>query len=106
MERVGPRWEEAGRFPEGLVCANDELAIGALRWLARRGIAVPQAIKVVGFDDIDAASLVDPPLTTVRVPKLRMGELAAEMAIRRIRHPDSPPVRAQLYVELVVRETA
>src|ERR1700749_3960653 len=54
-----------GELPDALVCANDQMAIGALRTLTERGIRVPDDIAVVGFDHIFPASLCAPPLPTV-----------------------------------------
>ncbi|MCC6212132.1 MAG: substrate-binding domain-containing protein [Burkholderiales bacterium] len=67
-----------------LVCGNDVLAIGALAECARRGIAVPGALSVIGFDDIDMASGVTPALTTIRVPAAEMGRRAAARMLERI----------------------
>lgn len=60
----------------GIVAYNDLTAIGALRALRRARIAVPEAVSVVGFDDIDLAAWTDPPLTTVRQPTGELGRWA------------------------------
>jgi LacI family transcriptional regulator/LacI family repressor for deo operon, udp, cdd, tsx, nupC, and nupG len=57
-------------------CYNDRVAIGALLACRRAHIAVPEALSLVGFDDIEAAQWVSPPLTTVRQPRRQMGRLA------------------------------
>jgi len=62
----------------GIVAYNDLTAIGALRALRRAGIGVPEAISVVGFDDIDLAAWTDPPLTTIRQPTDALGRWAVE----------------------------
>ena len=62
----------------GIVAYNDLTAIGALRALRRAGIGVPEAISVIGFDDIDLAAWTDPPLTTVRQPTDALGRWAVE----------------------------
>lgn len=67
--------------PTAIFCYNDLTAIGALRALKARGLRVPHDIALVGFDDIEFASYVDPPLTTVRQPKDEMGRLAMRMLI-------------------------
>ncbi len=58
-------------------CYNDMVAIGALIACQKRGIAVPQELSVIGFDDIRMASYVTPPLTTIHQPKVELGQLAA-----------------------------
>ncbi|MBA2266387.1 MAG: LacI family DNA-binding transcriptional regulator [Chloroflexi bacterium] len=62
----------------GIVAYNDLTAIGALRALRRAGIGVPEAVSVVGFDDIDLAAWTDPPLTTIRQPTEALGRWAVE----------------------------
>lgn len=66
---------------DGLMCANDRMAIGAIQGLRERGIDVPDQLPVIGYDNADASSLTDPPLTTVEVPFYEMGRLAAETAL-------------------------
>jgi len=67
--------------PTAIFGSNDITAIGCLVGLKQRGIAVPQEISVVGFDDIAAAQYVDPPLTTVHVPMREMGSLGMRQLI-------------------------
>lgn len=61
--------------------ANDLMAIGALRALKRANIAVPDQVEVIGFDDIELATLVEPPLSTVSQPALEMGSRSASMLL-------------------------
>lgn len=72
--------------PTALFCANDALALGALRAAQARGVAVPDDLALVGFDDIEAASFAHVPLTTVRVYKEQLGELALRYLHERIEH--------------------
>jgi len=60
---------------------NDVIAVGAIRGALALGLGVPRDVSIVGFDDIDLATVVDPPLTTVRVPHRRMGRAAAELLL-------------------------
>lgn len=69
LARRGPR-------PTGLVTATLTMAIGALAALAQAGIAVPEGMSVVGFDDGDLASFAHPPLTCVAMPHDEMGATA------------------------------
>lgn len=62
--------------PTGVVCANDEMAIGALHEIRSAGLSVPEDISVVGFDDIRYSQAVFPPLTTIRQPAEEIGEKA------------------------------
>ena len=94
-----------GELPDALVCANDQMAIGALRTLAERGIRVPDDIAVVGFDDIFPASLCDPPLTTVHQPIRKLAEVACDRLAERINDPTLRPKQELLPTELVLRSS-
>jgi LacI family transcriptional regulator len=94
-----------GELPDALVCANDQMAIGALRTLAERGIRVPDDIAVVGFDDIFPASLCDPPLTTVHQPIRKLAEVACDRLTERINDPTLRPKQVLLPTELVLRSS-
>ncbi|MFY0596625.1 MAG: LacI family DNA-binding transcriptional regulator [Cognatishimia sp.] len=63
--------------PTAVMCGNDVLAVGALRYASKAGLRVPEDISITGFDDIELASIVTPTLTTVHVPHREMGRKAA-----------------------------
>ncbi|MBS7741953.1 MAG: LacI family DNA-binding transcriptional regulator [Chelatococcus sp.] len=69
---------------DALICYNDLIAIGAMSVMKDKGIAVPEEIAVTGCDDIPVAALVSPALTTLRVAKQDLGELAMRMLLDRI----------------------
>ncbi|QAT43367.1 LacI family DNA-binding transcriptional regulator [Aminipila luticellarii] len=69
---------------DAIFCGNDLIAIGAIRKLKECGLRVPEDIGIVGFDDIYLASLVEPPLTTIKQPNYEMGYKAAELLIKNI----------------------
>lgn len=77
-------WLAAGRLltrqprPTALVCANDAMALGACRRCHELGLRVPQDVSITGFDDVPAAAMVIPGLTTVAVPRLELGWLASQ----------------------------
>lgn len=66
---------------DALFSYNDSMAIGALTALKDNGIAVPQQLSLIGFDDIPGAHYTDPQLTTVRYPVSSMARLATELAL-------------------------
>ncbi|NED95879.1 LacI family transcriptional regulator [Phytoactinopolyspora alkaliphila] len=70
--------------PDAVFCANDLMAIGAMDVIRERGLSVPDDIALVGFDDIEAASLVTPPLTTVTNPAYDAGNAAGDLLLSRI----------------------
>ncbi len=79
--------------PTAIVCGNDVLAAGALMAIRSLGLNAPDDVSVTGFDDIDLALVLDPPLTTVHVPHRRMGEAAARLLLRlRAREDDTASV--------------
>lgn len=87
--------------PSVVVCGNDVLAAGALIGAKSLGLRVPADVSVVGFDDIDLAVAVDPPLTTIRVPHRRMGRAAAKMLCAMV---DGETVESRaIDVELMLR---
>lgn len=67
--------------PTAILCGNDVLAAGASVALREAGLAIPGDVSLTGFDDIDIAALIEPPLTTVRVPQAEMGEAAARLVL-------------------------
>lgn len=85
-------------------CANDLTAIGALRALDEMGLAIPDAVSVIGFDDIHLASYVRPGLTTVHQPIEQLGRRAAELLLRP-RGPSVEIVHEVLDVHVVRRQT-
>jgi len=89
-----------------LFAFNDISAIGAMSAFRDAGLSVPEDVSIVGFDDIQAAAFLNPPLTTVRQPLRRMGDLAAKILLRRIRQGDTEPEDISVQPELVIRESA
>jgi LacI family transcriptional regulator len=87
-----------------LFAGNDKMAIGALHYLNRRRIKVPQQISVVGFDDMQQAAFANPSLTTVHLPLYEVGQLACERLVERIRGK-ADRVAQVLPTHLVVRES-
>ena len=85
--------------------ANDEMAAGIVAAATEMGVAVPQDLGIVGFDDTRVAQMTRPPLTTVRVPMSRMGARAIELLCQRIADPQRPPTRIPLQPELIIRES-
>ncbi|HYN97904.1 MAG TPA: LacI family DNA-binding transcriptional regulator [Pilimelia sp.] len=67
--------------PTGIICFNDTAALGVLRGLGRHGLAVPRDMSVVGYDDVQFAACLSPPLTTVRQPRYELGRAAAELLL-------------------------
>lgn len=84
---------------------NDSMAIGAIREANKLGRKIPTDLAVIGFDDINLASVNQPRLSTMRIFKQRIGCLAAERLIANIKDPNLPPTKILVSTELVIRES-
>lgn len=93
-----------GQRPDAVFAASDLIAIGAMHALAEAGFSVPGDVAVVGFDDITAASLASPPLTTVAQDVRRAGELLVDALLAQIRGETTEG--ATLPARLVVRRSS
>jgi LacI family transcriptional regulator len=92
--------------PTAVFCANDLMAIGAVDAARAAGLAVPGDLAVLGVDDIDAAALISPALSTVRVPASEIGHAAGRLLVDRI-DGALPAARRTVLVahDLIQRET-
>jgi len=91
--------------PDAMFVFNDLGALGFQEGLHDRGIRVPEEIAVVGLDDIELAGRARIPLTTVRQPVDRIGSMAVDHILARLRG-ENPPVRQLLPPELIVRRSS
>ncbi|MDX6313995.1 MAG: LacI family transcriptional regulator [Streptomyces sp.] len=89
--------------PTAIFASSDQMALGAIEALRRRGLRVPEDVSVVGFDDLPEVRWCAPPLTTVRQPLVEMGKLAARTVLRQARGEEIDSPRLELATELVVR---
>lgn len=95
------------RSPEitAVFAANDQLAIGAMEWMARKGIPVPDRISIIGFDNIDLTSLHWIQLTTIAQPRRELGRRAALLLLDMLKDKDYIPDSETLGTELIVRSS-
>lgn len=89
--------------PSVLICGNDLLAIGAMAECREQGVVVPDQLSITGSDDIELASLVEPQLTTVHVPKVEIGALAAHRIVHLIEESASMAEPPLLSTRVVLR---
>jgi LacI family transcriptional regulator len=92
-------------IPGAFFADNDIIAISCIRALREAGYRIPADVSVIGFDDIPACDIVDPPLTTMRVPRRTMGMLAVEQLFRRINGDVSENIRIEVNTSLVLRSS-
>jgi LacI family transcriptional regulator len=92
--------------PTAIVAASDLMALAALHAIREVGLEPGRDVAVVGFDDLEAAALAHPPLTTIRQDRRELGAVAATRAIKLIEDPEAAPRETVLPVELVVRSSS
>jgi LacI family transcriptional regulator len=105
---AGQRVRDLGpNRPTGVFCANDLLAFGMLQDMTRHHIDVPGELAIVGYDDIDFAAAAAVPLTSIRQPRVQLGEAAATLLIDEVERPTTHQHRQVVFEpELVVRESS
>jgi len=84
---------------------NDLIAAGAIRAFKEAGYRIPEDIGIVGFDNTAMCELLDPPMTTIHVPKQAMGQLAVEQLLRLIQKRSAAPVKIEVGTTLIKRGT-
>ena len=95
----------SGFRPTAIVCANDFMAVGVLRALREEGLSVPQDVSVTGVDNISLSEFCYPALTTVHVPRDRIGHMAFEKLTSQIEKPASVGSEIVIDPDLVLRES-
>ena len=91
--------------PSAIFAGNDMIGIGVLRAAAERNVRVPSELSVIGFDDIQMSRYVYPALTTVGQSILQLGEMAAEVLLRRIATPGMATEQRIVTPSIVLRES-
>ena len=93
------------RVPGALFCGNDTVALGVMRALSENGIAIPDDVSVIGFDNIDLASYVKPALTTIAVPTKELGRIAVKVMLDKLETGRDYAVKVNLPFRLMERES-
>ena len=99
----GVAWLTAHPEVTAVFCANDLVGVSLMQAAQRAGITVPERLSVVGFDDIDMATFVTPPLTTMAVDKVGMGWVAVTLLMHRLERGLGAVTQARSRAQLVVR---
>lgn len=94
-----------GIIPDGIFAGNDLLALGVIQAVMKFGLKIPEDVKIIGFDDIPFARLPEIGLSTIAQPKYRMGEIASNMLMTRIKNPDEVQKNLILKPKLILRNT-
>lgn len=96
---------ERGDRIDAIFCANDLLALGAMKTLAERGIAVPADVTIIAVDDIEEASFANPSLSSVFIDRTWMMDKAFALLSARLKDPLSPPQQVEVPFRLVARSS-
>ncbi|MBX2998848.1 MAG: LacI family DNA-binding transcriptional regulator [Caldilineaceae bacterium] len=105
LRRADEQW---GALPDAVFCYNDLLAIGLISGLRAQNLSVPEDVAVAGFDGLDVAAHIEPPLTTMSQPRYEMGLRAANILLDLLKnhdHTSQPPQELSLRGELLVRRS-
>ena len=89
--------------PSALFTVNNFMTAGALRAVRELGLRMPDDVALVGFDDLDWTTLVDPPITVIAQPVAELGRAVAERLLERLRGDTGAPRELRLRTRLVVR---
>lgn len=95
----------SGRFPSAVFAASDMMAIGAMRAIYEAGLQIPDDIEIMGFDDIEAAALMIPALSTIHAPKAEMGVKAFQILNELMAGRTDVSAENVLPTKLMIRET-
>ncbi len=92
--------------PTAIFAGDDTIAVGVIKALTEASIKIPDEIVVVGFNDLDLATIVSPNLTTMRVPRLDIGKAACGMLLKLAHNQEIPQKQISFKTELVIRDSA
>ena len=92
-------------LPTAVVVANDLMAFGAMQEFKAAGLHIPRDISIIGFDDISFASLSEPALTTVRSPRVEIGQKAVEALLLTVDKPHQQGIEVRIPTFLVKRDS-
>jgi len=84
---------------------NDAMAIGMLQYLKENNIRIPEDVSIIGFDDVEVDLLLNPSLTTIRVPKIEIGAEAVRLMVGLLKNKESSPKKIFVPIELIVRNS-
>jgi LacI family transcriptional regulator len=91
--------------PTALICGNDQIAFGSMIEASKQGLNVPADMSIAGFNDLEFAAHLNPPLTTIRVPTEDIGRISAQLLLRSIEDKGFVPDAVEIPAMLVARES-
>jgi DNA-binding LacI/PurR family transcriptional regulator len=94
------------KVPEAVVCFSDNLAMGLIHALNKKGYKVPKDISIIGFDDAQFSYLFSPPLTTIKQNKKEIAETAGTLLLNNIKTGKKSPTQVRrIPVDIIIRES-
>lgn len=88
-----------------VVCANDEMAAGAMKTLREQGLLIPDDVSIIGFDNNMLSRFTYPGLATINYPIIEMGKMAAQWVLKNIYKKGKPEIKNQFLPELIIRDS-
>jgi LacI family transcriptional regulator len=88
-----------------VVCANDEMASGAMGIIRERGLTIPKDISVIGFDNVTFARYLYPKLSTINYPTYDMGQMSARWVLKRVYNKPNISIKNLFEPQLIVRDS-
>ena len=104
-EELREQLENNPDMPTAFFADNDIIALGAMKALREQGYKIPGKISIIGFDDLPFSTIATPALTTIRVPKAEMGEIAVRRLIEIMRGEAKTKLKIQVCSEFIERES-
>lgn len=104
-KRISELVQSLEKLPTAFICSNDDAALTLFNTLYALGIKVPDDISIIGFDDIELCSIVNPHLTTIRIEKELMGQKAVRRLFWRMNNKDEQIEHIRMDVKLIERGT-
>lgn len=105
VQRTLHEASEEGIDPNAILCFNDDVAIEVIRYLKDRKLRIPADVGVMGVDNLDVGSILNPRLTTIDINKNEIGITAAQVLLRRMENKDRAVQRVVLRPSLVERDS-
>jgi DNA-binding LacI/PurR family transcriptional regulator len=96
---------DESEIPTAVFAGNDTTAIGAMKAIVERGLRVPDDISLAGFDGLEIYSHIHPSLTTVKVYRKEMGEIAARLLLKTMKNPEYPSLKCVVSTSLIRGES-
>ncbi len=96
---------EMGARPDGILTANDGIALGVMRYLYEKKINIPEDVSIISYEDSVLSGYASPALSTININKEEMGREACEIMLKRLKYPRMRRVKMDLPVNLVLRDS-